>query len=340
MRFCSRPYEHLYITKNGNCTCCSWARLPLGNIAKDGIKEVWHGEKAKELRNSIEDGSFRYCDAISCPLLSNNSLPDLTKEEFDLKVNDYLDSYPSEFNLAYDYVCNHACPTCRDDIFTPTKEYRELVKSIDSAILPHLNNAKLIMASGNGDFFSSASMMKLFSQIRPINKKCIIKIETNGALVEKNWDSLIHLQNYDIQIVVTPNSYEEKSYNELSGGIENLDKTLNGIKFLSKLRKEEKIKELKITMVVQDTNFREIPNFIKRNLDEFEVDRVQLRPVMKWFRISDEIYLQKNLLNPMHPDHEEFIDIMNEPICKHPKVYHWCGDKLIREEKPIKNKSN
>lgn len=336
MRFCSRPYQHIYITRNGKSTCCSWARFSMGNIVEEGLEKVWNGDKAKELRNSIEDGSFRYCDAISCPLISNNLLPDLTEEQFKEKITQLKESYPTEFNLAYDYVCNHVCPTCRDEIFVPSKEYKMVMDKIDNDILPYLNKAKLIMASGNGDFFSSQSMMKLFSQIKPENKSCIIKLETNGALVEKNWDSLKHLEHQTIQIVVTPNSYEKETYKELSGGLDNLEKTLSGIKFLSKLRQEEKIKELKITMVVQNTNFREIPSFIKKNLEEFNVDVIQLRPVMKWFGISEETYLKKNILNPLHPNHEEFINIINSPICKHPKVFHWCGDNLIRESKEIK----
>lgn len=331
MKFCPRPYEHLYITNNGNATCCSWVRFPLGNIVEDGIKEIWNGEKAKKLRESIEDGSFKYCDAVSCPLLNNNSLPEITKEELDKNVNYILKEYPTEFNLAYDFVCNHACPSCRSDIFKPTKEYKERIKKIDEDLLTYLNKAKLIMASGNGDFFSSKSMIKLLSKINPENPKCIIKIETNGALVEKNWKSLKHLENYNIQIVVTPNSYEKEAYKELAGGIDNLEKTLSGIKFLSKLRLENKIKELKITMVVQSVNFREIPAFIKRNLEEFQVDLVQIRPIMRWFKISEEDYLKKNVLNPLHANHQEFIDIMNDPICSHPKVYHWCGTNLKRE---------
>lgn len=335
MRFCSRPYDHLYITKNGKATCCSWARLTLGNVAEDGINQLWKGEKAKELRDSIEDGSYKYCDSTSCPFLNNNSLPELTKEEFNEKVASYKGTYPKEFNLAYDYICNHACPTCRDDIFKPTNEYKEHTKKIDEEILPYLNKAKLIMASGNGDFFSSTSMINLFSQIKPENKNCVIKLETNGALVKKNWNNLKYLEKYNIKIVVTPNSYERETYKELSGGIDNLDKTLSNIHFLSELRKENKIKELKITMVVQDTNFREIPSFIQKNLDDFEVDAIQLRPVMKWFRISDELYLKKNLLNPLHPNHEEFIEIINHPLCKHPKVYHWCGNNLKRKAEKV-----
>lgn len=331
MKFCSRPYKHLYIGINGNARCCSWARFPLGNVAQDGIEKVWNGEKAQEIRASIEDGSFRYCDEISCPLLSNNQLPDLNEEEINQTIKTLAGQYPKEFNLAYDLVCNHACPTCRNEIYSPSKEYKETIEQIDKDIVPFLNQAELIMASGSGDFFASPSMMRLISKVTPIDKKCIIKLETNGSLVEKNWSSLKHLEDYNIRVVVTPNSYEKESYEVLSGGIDNLDKTLSGIKFLSNLREKNQIKELKITMVYQDTNFREIPSFIQKSIEKFNVDLVQIRPVMKWFNISKEYYLQKNILNPLHPNHEEFMKIIQDPICSHPKVYHWCGDKLETE---------
>jgi organic radical activating enzyme len=335
MKFCSRPYEHLYISNNGVTNMCSWLRHPIGNLSEISMDELWNGKKANEVRASIEDGSFRYCDAISCPLLSNDILPDLTQEEFDKKIKEYKNKSAVEFNLAYDKVCNHACPTCRDEIFVADNRTKELVKKIDDKILPYLEDAKLIMASGNGDVFASQSMMKLLSSFTPKNKDCIIKLETNGALVQKNWNFINNFKDNKIQIVVTPNSYERETYKYLSGGLDNLDKTIEGLKFLGKLRTENKIDELKVTMVVQDTNFREIPNFIKRSIEEFNVDIVQLRPVMKWFKISKEAYLQKNVLNPLHPDYEAYIEVMKDPICSHPKVFHWSGINAIRKAEKI-----
>jgi pyruvate-formate lyase-activating enzyme len=336
MKFCARPYEHLYIGNNGVTNMCSWLRHPIGNLSEISMEELWNGQKAKEVRESIEDGSFRYCDAISCPLLSNNILPELSEEEFAEKIASFKEKPPVEFNLAYDKVCNHACPTCRDEIFVADNKYKEMVKKIDETLLPYLKHARLIMASGNGDVFASQSMMKLLSSFKPENKACIIKLETNGALVQKNWDFLKNLEEYTIQIVVTPNSYEKESYKYLSGGLDNVEKTMDGLRFLSKLRKENKIQELKVTMVVQDTNFREIPSFIKKSLDEFGVDVVQLRPVMRWFKLSNEGYLQKNVLNPLHPDHEEYLKVMEDPIVQHPQVFHWSGINAKRDAEKLK----
>jgi len=83
MLFCQRPYDHLYIGKDGKTRCCGWVKHSLGNIVDLEIEEIWHGEKAREIRESIEDGSFRFCIADSCPLIGNKILPDLTPEEFE-----------------------------------------------------------------------------------------------------------------------------------------------------------------------------------------------------------------------------------------------------------------
>ena len=311
------------------------SRYPIGNLSESSLQVLWDGDKAKEVRASIKDGSFRYCDSVSCPFLSNNTLPDLTPKEFDDKINGFMNTPPVEFNLAYDSVCNHVCPTCRDECFVADNEYKDRIRSIDEALKPFLEGAKLIMASGNGDVFTSKSMMKLFSNFKPQNNDCVIKLETNGTFVQKNWGFLKNLEGYALQIVVTPNSYEKETYKHLSGGLDNLDKAIAGLRFLGELRKENKIQELKVTMVVQDANFREIPSFIKKSLDEFNVDIVQLRPVMKWFNLSHEGYLQKNVLNPLHPDHGDYLKVMQHPICQHPQVFHWSGINAKREAVPV-----
>jgi len=119
MLFANRPYDH-YISQRRKTRCCGWVKHSLGNIVDLEIEEIWHGEKAREIRESIEDGSFRFCIADSCPLIGNKILPDLTPEEFDAEKNKWLKKTPHDFNLAYDYTCNHACPSCRDNIFKPS----------------------------------------------------------------------------------------------------------------------------------------------------------------------------------------------------------------------------
>lgn len=326
MKFCSRPYNHMYVSKSGVTRCCSWAtKLPLGDLSKNTLEEVWLSEASEKIRNSVEDQSYEYCSKISCPLLSNNSLPEITVETFKKLTEEYKSKPPTEFNLAYDFVCNHICPSCRDEKFVATKEYKQQMIKIETELLPHLKHASLIMASGNGDVFSSKYMLRLLSKISPEDPNCWIKLETNGSLVKRNWPKVKHLEKYNMSVVVTPNSYEKDTYTQLSGGIDNLEMTLESLRYLAYLRKENRIKELKITMVIQPANFREVPSFIERSLNEFEADVVQLRPIMQWFQMTPEKHKQQNLMDLTHPDHREFIDIMKHPICQHEKVYHWIG---------------
>ena len=76
-------------------------------------------------------------------------------------------------------------------------------------------------------------------------------------------------------------------------------------------------------MVVQDSNFRQIPEFIETSLNKYHADRVTLRPIFMWFQISKEDWWYKNVQNPAHIYHQEFLDIMKEPICSDPRVFEW-----------------
>ena len=82
MRFCSRPYNAMHFDPNGYVRLCAWMDISIGNILKDDIRDIWCGDIAKKLRESFEDGSFKYCRATSCPFLENDSLETLTEDEF------------------------------------------------------------------------------------------------------------------------------------------------------------------------------------------------------------------------------------------------------------------
>lgn len=316
----------MYINLGGHTRCCSWAmKLPMGDITEKGIDNVWFGENAQKLRNSIIDQSFEYCSKISCPFLSNNSLPKLDEHNFFKKIKEYENKKPTEFNLAYDFICNHICPSCRKDKFVADTKYKEKMKLIEEQLLPYLKNANLIMASGNGDVFSSKYMLKLLSKVKPDNENCIIQLETNGSLVKRNWHKIKELSKYNLRVVVTPNSYERETYKILSGGKDNLNHTLESLYFLKELREKEIIKELKITMVVQPENYQEVPSFIKYSLNEFNPDKVQLRPLMQWFKLTKDEFNKRNLLATDHPENQKFLAIMKDPICNHAKVFHWIG---------------
>lgn len=330
MKFCSRFYDYLYLDHyDGDVWLCQWMNHEkgcIGNILQDQIEDIYNSEHTEMLRQSMHDQSFRYCRMEACPNLQNNDLPEVSSEEYWELVNSK--GNPTTINLAYDFVCNQSCETCRSSVFKPTKDYADKMTNIHEKILPYLNKAKRITASGHGDPFASKYMMDVLANLHPTNSDLSILLETNGVFFdEEHWERIKHLSDFHLEIVVTINSFDEFTYRHISRG-GNYSKLMQNLKFMSQLRDEGKISILVNSFVIQDRNFREIPSFIKKSLEEYSFDRVVLKPVYQWGTMDEQVYWFKDVLNPMHPYHEEYLEIIQDPIMKTNKVYNFGGDTV------------
>lgn len=332
MKFCVRPYNHMHFDPEGNVRICSWTDISIGNILEEDIYDIWHGEKADTIRKSIEDGSFRYCRKTSCPFLENNSLMDLGDKEFREKAN--IEELPSEYNVAIDFVCNHSCPSCRDKVFIPDERYKLNMEKMEKVILPLLNQATAFSSCGNGDLFASPYMLSLMEKVRPVNKDCKIGLETNGAFFdEKHWERIAHFGDYELQVTVTPNSYVKNTHYYLCGKHDSYSAVIKNLGFINSLRKQGIVNWFEISIVLQDRNFMELPDFVMQSIEEFSADIVTVKPLYKWFALSDEMYWFKDVLNPLHPYHQEYLKTMENTLLENPKVYLWGAKNLHPAQK-------
>lgn len=328
MMYCNRMFDRVYLdSHDGGVYLCAWMdrRGNVGNLLEQEFDEIWHGEKAEKLRELFRSGTHDFCRDWACPYLQNHELPDLDYDQNDKRW--MTRETPAEIGLGFDYVCNQACPTCRNDYFKMDPDYERRMNIIIERILPYCNKAKILTGSGHGDTFASPYLMKLLSQLQPENDDITILMETNGVYFdEEHWKKVEHLSKYNLQITVTTNSYYEPVYNEISRG-GNLKKLIENQYLIKSLRKEGKLKHATNSMVIQDKNFREIPSFIERSLNEFEFDLVSLKPVYNWYNMSEEEYWFKDVLNPLHPYHKAYMEIINMPIVRdNPRVYNFGGD--------------
>lgn len=328
MKFCCKPFEQVYIREK-YVKLCPWMDITLGSLLEKPLDELWNNDRAEEARKSIRDGSFKYCNKETCPWCASGRLDELDDEE----VKKYeAEEFPTNMNVSYDMVCNHACPSCRTDIFVPTQEYKEHMRIIKEAILPYANKVEYLTTCGQGDCFSSPYIMEFLRELQPTNPKFHVSFETNGVFVDaKHWDEIAHLSKYPINFTITPNSFEKYTYRYLSGGIDDLEKCKRGLKFISKLKKEGKISSFKINMVVQESNYCEIPAFVKYCLEEYDPDLIQIKPLNRWFCLDAEGYWYKNVLNPLHPHHKNYLTVMQDPILQHPKVWDWTEESHDRD---------
>ena len=62
---CAQPFQRLFVTYSGVCIPCCVDVLreyPVGDINKQSIKEIWHGEPLKKMREAQIKGLYRDID--------------------------------------------------------------------------------------------------------------------------------------------------------------------------------------------------------------------------------------------------------------------------------------
>lgn len=333
MKFCEKPFKSVYLAPDGEVWPCGWMHCTLGNLYESSLDEIWHSGAAEQARESIRNGSFAFCRELSCPFCERGELLDLSEQE----IAEYqpLD-LPEDIVIANDRTCNIACTSCRKEVYCHPAEEREKIDGVLERLLPIANKAKSLDMNGQGEFLANSSFIRFLENLRPEREDFRINFETNGILFdEAHWERFAHLGDYYLSATITLNSLRREVFRYLSGGFDQLDKELQNIKFLSKLRREGKFNFLRITMVVQDCNFWEVPEYISAfsQSGEYEIDSIQMKPLFKWFKMDEETYWFKNILNPLHPYHKEYLKILADDCWNDPKVYDW-GCHHIREAMP------
>lgn len=325
MKICKRGLEYVQTWEDGTVKACSWTGVTLGNLLSEDMYDIYHGDVAEEFRKSLMDGSYRFCSAERCPWLSNGTIEDHIVEV------DEVPMYPKELSLSHELDCNYVCTCCRDKIHIKSECEKNNVKVIESKLSDFIDDVTTISANGKGELFASKSILKLLENWTPKVPKEDVKVvlETNGSLFdEKHWRQIEHLGEYNLEVAITIHSFEESTYQYLSGTNMSIEKLCDNLRFVRKLREEGVINYLELATVVQESNFRSLPRFVERCIDEFGADKVRIRPYFMYGCKPKYIEWIADVRNPYHPHYPEYEKIMHHSIFKHPKVYKWSNEML------------
>lgn len=177
--------------------CCpSWMKKPIGNLNKQSIDEIWNSSIAQEIRQSIHDGSFRYCDKKLCPYIVGNLLGTKSQAPADLievvkNEQVVLENRPSKIMLTYDQSCNLSCPSCRTEKIShspgtaPFIESNSYTSLIENEFIHSLGDKPLrLNVTGSGDPFASTAYIQFLEGIDGSKfPNLVIDIQTNGVLL-------------------------------------------------------------------------------------------------------------------------------------------------------------
>lgn len=306
--------------------CCMMRDNYLGNLLENSVAEIYAGEKASAIREKLFAGNYDNCIVDNCPYLSNGTL-----DEHMVEI-DEVPQYPSMLLLAHEGVCNYQCTCCS------SHDHMEMEKSgnwshnydiIEDRLKEVLPYIKTISAHGRGELFACNRILKILSDWKPIAPidEINVSLETNGSLFdEAHWKQIENLGQYHLNVAITIMSFDEKNYQYLSGTKLPIARLTENLYFVKSLREKGIINELELATVLQEKNFREMPQFADRCINEFKADIVRIRPIRVSQVYDESIEWFTDVRNPYHPYYKEYLDVMQHPIFKNPKVLLWSGE--------------
>lgn len=329
MKLCKRILNVVQVMNyKGDVRLCGWIRdNVIGSLSDQNMREIYHSVHANELREKLINQDYSLCNMDACPFLA---MDDMKNNLIEIEE---IPEYPEELYLAFENVCNYSCTSCNIHKIMAGSRKEDVEKGCDRIekqlreILPYV---KKVGANGLGELFLSKHTLKLLAEWRPVApaREVSVNLETNGSLFdEAHWKQIENLGQYNLTVAITIMSFEEPVYQYLSGTKLPIAKLENNLRFVKSLREKGIINHLQLATVVQESNFRMLPDFTRRCLEEFGADSVRLRPYEPWGNKAPEIEWFADVRNPQHPYYEEYRMVMNNPIFRHPKVREWSGGR-------------
>jgi len=164
---CAVPFTSLEVHDHKRFLCCaSWLTQYLPENSSP--KEAWNSEEANLIRDSILDGSYKFCDSNQCPFLDKlkkgTSHAPLYKKDnlpywFEKLIKNYQDKKeikPRVVQFSFDRSCNLKCPSCRIKIITASskkiKEVKATIQEIEDDFADVITS---LYITGSGDPFIS-----------------------------------------------------------------------------------------------------------------------------------------------------------------------------------------
>ena len=325
---CTVPFNSLEVHNNVCFLCCpSWLpnRIELNEIP---LKDVYNSEPVINVRNSILDGSFKYCSKELCPHLSKLVNQGIATGPIQLKSNSHYTSpiirsnTPDYLVMNFDRTCNYKCPSCRVDLIVESSEgIQRIEKTIDEIDEYYSKHVKTLYITGTGDPFVSVSFRNYLRNFNPKKYPQLtnIHLHTNASMwTEEMWNSmpnankLVHTCEISID-AGTKDTYENKT--RLGG---NWDKLINNLKFISTIPKLS----VKASFVVQDSNYMEMETFYNV-MDSIFGKKVSVffGKITNWGTFSEGEFKLKQVWDENHPEHGLFKKELNK-VWKNPNVFH------------------
>ena len=334
-RFCGAPFRQMDLYEYGQLgVCCiTWLPTTVGDLNRESVAEAWNSETARAIRESIFDGSFRYCDHAVYPRIQSGELPTLEEAAKDPELGPYvrgrrveLDAGPTFINLCNDPSCNLRCPSCRAGTiqYTAGPDYerrkRLLDTLVDEVFATPTARAFTLNVTGSGDPFGSRMFREfLFALDGSRFPNLKINLQSNGVLfTPETWRRIAKIHTNLQGVLVSFDAASETTY-AVTRPPGRWDVLLENTAHLAERRRAGDFDRLRLDFVVQLDNYTEMPDFVRLGR-RLGVDQVSFSLLVDWETWPEATFRDKCIWRGDHPRFADFLDVLRDPLFDDPFV--------------------
>lgn len=302
---CPKPFDTVLIDSQGSCyvcECTAWLPQSVGNLHRDSLENIFHSATAVHIRDSIKDGSYRYCNAAQCTWIIKDD------------VRNHIGP-PSikTIRLAIDDSCNLSCPSCRKQIIFHKKgkmlQMRmQLADKINDYFKTHSNIT--VHIGSDGDPFASL-VYRYFMRTVPRDSTLKFNLQTNGLLMKTMLQRQKHIIDRIKTINISIDGATKKTYEKLRRGGK-WEKLLENLQYISQYHKQF---DIQFHMVVQNDNWHEMELMLQL-ADRYNAHRVIFNKITDW-------NTYENFEQHKVPTHNKQFGMLFDKVKLHPKSTTW-----------------
>ena len=243
---CLTPFGYTEVFDKQQFLCCpGWLKEDV--YETESIKDNFFSEKSNSIRNSIIDGSYKFCDSKQCPhlqqLKQGKKIDGRLVPKTDEKIEELKNHTLNMVNFCFDRSCNLQCPSCRSELINYLGKDRDSVeeklRQVNEEIAPTI---KRLYLSGSADPFYSKSFRQWLINFDPTKfpKLSLIHIHTNGILwTPQLWSKMKKIHPFVTTAEISIDAASKDTYENLTrigGDWEKLKENLEFITSISTIK--------------------------------------------------------------------------------------------------------
>lgn len=262
--FCSAPSVNLYFSWEGKViACCYNQKYELGRYPEQSISEIWNGEPAKELRESLQNYDLsKGCESCHIDIQHGRfqSVNALRFDEYETM------GFPKMMEFQLTNTCNLQCVMCSGFLSSSIRKNRENLPEIPmkfdanfvNQLTEFLPNLEYTMFSG-GEPFLIPIYYDIWEKLAELNPNCLISVITNGTIFNNRVKTLLEKNNFNITISL--DSPIKENYESIRIGA-SFDRVVSNAQYFSEYCKR-KGTDFNLNFCPMISNWKEIPQMIE-----------------------------------------------------------------------------